>query len=95
MGAIAYAGLAAAQPVPTLTQWGLLLLSLLLAPLAWRAARGRLACLALAGPGLLAAALLLAAGWSGQVEAQPTAPGDVLLDNPAGGTADMGLSTPQ
>ena len=89
VGAITYAGLAAAQPVPTLTQWGVLLLSLLLAPLAWRAARGRLTCLALAGPGLLAAALLLAAGWSGQVEAQPTAPGDVLLDNPAGGTADI------
>jgi hypothetical protein len=69
VGVITYAGLAAAQAVPTLTQWGVLLLSLLLAPLAWRAARGRLACLALAGPGLLAAAL--------------------LLDNAAGGSADI------
>lgn len=89
VGSITYAGLAATQPVPTLTLWGVLLLSLLLAALAWRAARGPLAGLALAGPGLLAAALLLAAGWSGQVEAQPAAPGDVLLDNPAGGTADI------
>jgi hypothetical protein len=89
VGVITYAGLAAAQAVPTLTQWGVLLLSLLLAPLAWRAARGRLACLALAGPGLLAAALLLAAGWSERAQALPLAMGDVLLDNAAGGSADI------
>ena len=89
VGTISYALAAAAQPVPTLAQWAVVLLSLLLVPLAWRAARGRLACLALAGPGLLAAALLLAAGWSERAQAQPMAPGDVLLDNPAGGTADI------
>ncbi|GAD22663.1 midcut-by-XrtH protein [Acidovorax sp. MR-S7] len=89
VGTITYALAGAAQPVPTLTQWGVLLLSLLLAPLAWRAARGRLTCLALAGPGLLAAALLLAAGWSERAQALPLAMGDVLLDNPAGGSADI------
>ena len=34
VGTITYALAGAAQPVPTLTQWGVLLLSLLLAPLA-------------------------------------------------------------
>jgi len=89
VGSITYAGALApaAQPVPTLGQWAVVVLSLLLLPLAWRAARGRLACLALAGPGLLAGALLLAAGWSERAQAVPVGMGDVLLDNAAGGTA--------
>jgi len=63
-------------------------LSLLMAPLAWRAARGRLASLVLAAsPGVLAAALLVAVSWSGKAEAQGAVA--VLLDSPAGGTADI------
>lgn len=91
VGAITYAAAlaGAAQPVPSLAQWGVVVLSLLMAPLAWRVARGRLACLALAAsPGLLAAAMLMAASWSGQAEAQPVAD-DVLLASPSGGTADI------
>ena len=94
VGSITYAALAAsnAQPVPSLAQWGVVLLSLLIAPVAWRAARGRLPSLVLAaGPGVLAAALLVAASWSGQAEAVPVG-GDVELNNPAGGSADIPYS---
>ncbi len=91
VGTITYALLAAsnAQPVPSLAQWGVVLLSLLMAPVAWRVARHRMACLALLGPGLLGAALLAAAAWSGQAQALPAPLGDVPLDNAAGGTADI------
>ncbi len=74
VGAITYvAGLAGpVQPVPTLAEWGVLVLSLLMALMAWRAARGRLACLVLAiAPGVLAAAMLVATSWSGPAEAAP------------------------
>lgn len=90
VGAMTYAAAlaGAAQPVPTLAQWGVVVLSLLMAPLAWRAARWRLASLVLAAsPGVLAAALLVAVSWSGKAEAQGAVA--VLLDSPAGGTADI------
>ena len=97
IGTITFAAALAStvQPVPTLAQWGVVTLSLLMALLAWRTARSRLACLAVAaGPVVLAAALLVSASWSGQAEAQPV-PGaaDVALDNPAGGTADIPYMT--
>ncbi|QLA80672.1 midcut-by-XrtH protein [Acidovorax sp. JMULE5] len=95
VGAITYvAGLAGpVQPVPTLAEWGVLVLSLLMALMAWRAARGRLACLVLAiAPGVLAAAMLVATSWSGPAEAAP-APDDVQLNNPSGGTADIPYHT--
>ena len=91
VGAITYvAGLAGpAQPVPTLAEWGVLVLSLLMALMAWRAARGHLASLMLAiAPGVLAAAMLVATSWSSPVEAQPMGV-SVLLDNPSGATADI------
>lgn len=95
VGAITYAaGLAGpAQPVPTLAEWGVMALSLLIALMAWRAARGRLACLVLAiAPGALAAAMLMATSWSGPAEAAP-APDDVQLNNPSGGNADIPYHT--
>lgn len=94
VGSITYAAAlaGAAQPVPTLAHGAMVVLSLLMAPVAWRAARGRLACLALAaGPAVLAGALLGAAAWSGHAEARSKVSGgsDVLLNNPAGGMADI------
>lgn len=89
VGAVTYVAALTAQPVPTLAQWGVMVLSLLMALLAWRAGRNRLVCLALAAaPSVLAAAMLVAASWSGPAEAQPVVD-DVLLDNPSGGTADI------
>ncbi len=91
VGAITYvAGLAGpAQPVPTLAEWGVLVLSLLMVLMAWRAARGHLASLMLAvAPGVLAAAMLVATSWNSPAEAQPMG-ASVLLDNPSGATADI------
>ena len=87
VGAVAYAPLAGAQAVPTLSQWGMAALALVLAALASRLLRGQGGVLRLAALGLLAGAALLASPWSGQALARPA--DDVLLDNPAGGTAPL------
>lgn len=78
----------AAQPVPTMAQWALVILSLLMVPVAWRAARGRMGCWAwAAGPGFLTAVMLMTS-WSRDADAVPVEV-DVVLDNPAGGSADI------
>lgn len=87
VGAIAFApALAATQSVPTLSQWGLAALALLLALGSRRWLRGPGAARAVA-LGLLAGAALLSTPWVGQALAQPVSA--LLLDNPAGGTIDL------
>ncbi|MBV7429630.1 midcut-by-XrtH protein [Acidovorax sp. sif1233] len=88
VGAVAYAPLAAPAAVPTLSQWGLLVLVLLLAAAARHLLRhaGHGVVRAIV-PGLLACAALLCMPWGGQAIAVPSS--DVPLDNPAGGVADI------
>ncbi|WP_198969926.1 midcut-by-XrtH protein [Xylophilus sp. ASV27] len=89
VGNITYAPLSAGtQSVPTLSQWGMAALALLLAAGARHLLRGhgngvvRTAML-----GLVAGAALLAMPWSGQALAVPAS--EVLLDKPAGGSVDL------
>jgi hypothetical protein len=88
VGAVTYAPLAAPAAVPTLSQWGLVVLVLLLAAagrhLLRHAGRGVVRAIV---PGLLACAALLCMPWGGQAIALPSS--EVMLDNPAGGVADI------
>lgn len=88
VGAVAYAPLAAAAAVPTLSQWALLALVLAITGLGGHLLRRRgWNTLRALGPGLLAGAALLSTPWPGEVMAQAVS--EVLLDNPAGGVADI------
>lgn len=93
IGTITYTGLSVAaqpMPVPTLSQWGLIVaLALQLALLAWHLLRGhKRFTIRSAGLGLLAAAALTATPWGNlPAVAMPVPGGDVLLDNAAGGSA--------
>ncbi|KRD21834.1 hypothetical protein ASE39_05365 [Acidovorax sp. Root267] len=88
VGTVAYAPLASVQAVPTLSQWALAALVLVLAALARHLLRhGANGVVRALLPGLLACAALLCMPWGGQAIALPSS--EVVLDNPAGGVADI------
>jgi hypothetical protein len=88
VGAVAYAPLAAAAAVPTLSQWALFALVLAITGLGGHLLRRRgWNTLRALVPGLLAGAALLSTPWPAEVMAQAVS--EVLLDNPAGGVADI------
>lgn len=85
IGGVGYGPLAAAaQAVPTLSQWALWGLALVLAVLAARRA-GRMATRLAVGGLIAAAALGGLAPWGGQALALPL----LSMDNPAGGTVEL------
>lgn len=87
MGGVTYAPLAAAN-VPTVSEWGLIGMSALLAVVAYHALRAQSGrALKVWAAGLLACATLSAALWNGPALASVAF--DVVLDQPNGGTADI------
>lgn len=88
VGTVTYAPLAAAQAVPTLSQWSLAALALALAALARHLLRHRgNGVVRTLVPTLFACAALLHMPWVGQAIALSLS--EVVLDNPAGGVADI------
>ena len=88
VGTVTYAPLGATHAVPTLSHWSLAALALVLAALARHLLRHRgNGVVRTLVPTLFACAALLYVPWNGQAIALTLS--DVVLDNPAGGVADI------